>query len=645
MATHHDKGTDLDQNIESNGESLNILTLPSELLVYILSFLTNVRDIVKLRYVSRRLRSVCETPSLWREFVWPHLDICEVRCVKSVLKSCGQHVKRLCFPGHVMPPKQLMAVLQHCSNLVELCIPTCKLNHDKLKKMMESTEKLWSLDVPWIGAIQPALLVICSRLKELTVRIDVKWKISSFQLVLGSWLDEWAMKEFLPNTLKIAAGQNIPLIRLLENWFRLNPHLPTGHTGCLKMFSTLKVPMNLFPVLPDFQLQFGQSCTLPFVKPRKCGLLGLEEDHYILLTDSTYGDKAVHKARIVTLSDDILRGHLNSDTICLDFVKHFDVSGCRLYSGHLEQLAIACPNLQQLNLLGVSDCLKRLQGLNAIFTCCKQLQGLNIVNVTEVESHVRLWKILADMRLTYLAVNICTLIPLEEDKPEIVSSFQECVNLKALEVHHSYCYHDEHKNYDLSVLSNFSSLLHCFIGDIHNNIEVVINSCSKLKYLVHSSLSSHFSYKVSTQNENLEQLCIKSALPRYVEIPNTFMQSVSAHGGLVHVALCTGIVYGDGVTALIGNSPKLLTCHLFSRNFCIKVSDKYESVMVRDMKMMLKKKFGSRKLFTCGSFQLYRSDKDAFHNIDHFLVERDTDILSLWSTRVSGTFFHKVKYT
>ena len=38
------------------------------------------------------------------------------------------------------------------------------------------------------------------------------------------------------------------------------------------------------------------------------------------------------------------------------------------YSDHLEQLAIACPNLQQLGLLKNVNCLKSLQSLCVIAT-------------------------------------------------------------------------------------------------------------------------------------------------------------------------------------------------------------------------------------------------------------------------------------
>jgi len=177
-----------------------------ELLVYILSFLGNIRDRVKLRYVSRRLQSISrETPSLWREFIWAHLDINEERCVKNVLKSCGQHVKRMSFPDHVMPSK-LTTLLQHCINLIELSIPSSKLSPNQLAKVMQSAENLQDLDIQWTSQIYP-LLEVCGRLKVLTVRIAVKLsyynKVSSLRVGLDSWMGKWVMNGFHPQNLKI----------------------------------------------------------------------------------------------------------------------------------------------------------------------------------------------------------------------------------------------------------------------------------------------------------------------------------------------------------------------------------------------------------------------------------------------------------
>jgi len=50
---------------DEDSEIPNLLSLPSEVLVKIVSFLSKACDRVTLRYVSRRLRSISETPSLW----------------------------------------------------------------------------------------------------------------------------------------------------------------------------------------------------------------------------------------------------------------------------------------------------------------------------------------------------------------------------------------------------------------------------------------------------------------------------------------------------------------------------------------------------------------------------------------------------
>ena len=58
--------------------------------------------------------------------------------------------------------------------------------------------------------------------------------------------------------------------------------------------------------------------------------------------------------------------HFNCDIASLNFVTHFDALFCQLHSGHLEQLAMACPSLLELNLRKNVNCLKCLQGLHVI---------------------------------------------------------------------------------------------------------------------------------------------------------------------------------------------------------------------------------------------------------------------------------------
>ena len=92
---------------------VNLLSLPTEFLIYIISFLSSLRDRVRLKYVSRLLRCVIEgTPSLWKEFVRTYYDCHEEITVKEVLKVCGHHIKISSFPINSMP-STLIKMLQY----------------------------------------------------------------------------------------------------------------------------------------------------------------------------------------------------------------------------------------------------------------------------------------------------------------------------------------------------------------------------------------------------------------------------------------------------------------------------------------------------------------------------------------------------
>ena len=107
----------------------SLVDLPTELLVYITLFLPTTCDREKLQYISRRLRDVSETPSLW--VVWHYYHIGDEGCVNNVLRICGQHVKLLSFPYPVMSLKRPVATLQYCISVTEFSLPSMMLDYDQ----------------------------------------------------------------------------------------------------------------------------------------------------------------------------------------------------------------------------------------------------------------------------------------------------------------------------------------------------------------------------------------------------------------------------------------------------------------------------------------------------------------------------------
>ena len=78
-----------------------------------------------------------------------------------------------------------------------------------------------------------------------------------------------------------------------------------------------------------------------------------------------------HKASLKQKPSSVHNDWLNHRISSLDFVTEFDVSFYKfgdtefvsINSKHLVQLAVTCPNLQQLNLENNKHCLKSLRGL------------------------------------------------------------------------------------------------------------------------------------------------------------------------------------------------------------------------------------------------------------------------------------------
>ena len=601
--------------------SSTFLDLPLELLAYIISFFTVARDKLKFRYVSTKLRSASETPSLWREFVWPYYHPGDIRCVNNALKVCGRHVELLSFPNHVIPI--YLGLFEHCRNLIELSLPKAKLDPKQLGRILACMKPLERLEVEWDSDVRKLLEVVDgSKVKDLTIRIPTSHvSLSEVTSLTGSWVLYWMTQKFIPRNLNIITSLlHVYVVAIWKSWQTLNSKSPADHTGHVNIYYDLKSPLNLYAILPDFQVDFGQSVCLPFVKPsRSFGLMGLKGDLF-LITNCVHGSKVEYNSCVmVNLPECLLLPNIDN----LKFVTDFDCFNGKLTSEHLEQLSVGCCNLQRLSLKFNEFCLRRLKGLRAIANSCHKLQGLNLswISVTEVENQIQLWKILSSMKLTHLVVDLCVLL---KDRHRMAFTFQKCTNLQAIESPCGYRCNQCTSNHDkLSMLSNFPSLIYYkyYARDDHDYakcLDDILNGCKKLRCLGLNNLKSASLSSVNISN--LQQLWVECA----TKVPDNFMTAISAHGGLVHVVLSVRSVTSEGVAALVRNSPNLLTFHaIVYIEIC--GTDGTE-VLPEELESSLKQEFSHTQLFTMGSYFIHshcgRSYKLYQYNY--------TDISFLW---------------
>jgi len=593
---------------------VNFSTLPTELLVYIISFLSSLSGKVTLRYVSKWLRCVIEgTPSLWKEFVWPYYDSQEECRVNEVLKACGQHIRVLSFPNSRVP-STLVGMLQYCSNVQHLRLPSTKLDPEQLRNIMHHMRCLLTLELKVdVYCDIKQLLLGSGQLKELTVH-----NFTTINNVFRHWIE----LQFRPPRLNVIAPKYfISVDHIIDYAIKLTT-IPTGTTANFRVYNShRKVPLNLSPTPPYFQLQFEGSghskVTTPYVKLSDFGILGLENDLAVMV-NGHYGGRIMHMVRYLNcygvankLSYIAKYGELNRTT-------HFDFSHCQsIHSGHLEQLAIVFPNLQRLNLQYCSHCLENLKGLQAIAIHCQNLQGLNLlgIHVSKVQDQILFWEILSDIKLTHLAVEACALKSKVSNQKMLNGLLQKCQTIRGVQC--GYCCCEGLTNDDTLTLSYFPSLKYCYAElfcKLPSIVKDVINNCKELRcvyfYQIYHSLSLGL-----IRNHNLEQLCIDS---EDTDIPDVFLTSISAHGGLVHVVMRVRSLTFDGITSLVRNSPKLITLYL-----CVSFLD----VKEENFNATLKKLFGNRRLFTAGLYNLMDFWRNGSREV---LLEQGTDLIPLW---------------
>jgi len=572
-------------------------SLPVELLMYLLTFVTDTRDRVRLSLVSRKLRSAMETPSLWRDFCWPFYNPNEEQTIVKILKSYGRYIETLSFPDDV-PSTAPDIFSQYCNHVTTLCIPTCGLQSAMLKVVVRHMRGLQNLDVGWSTDMRE-LLSLSDTLTDVTIRMQNV--IDHRNLELDAFLHDWINKGFQPENVKIFCNCSYAEI-LLTAWNSWNDNSPIGKTGCVKVYDCFKPPLNLYPALPIFQLQFGRTASLPILDASK--LFIARGNYTLLLTECSYGSKAIYKTDMWYPGDIVHRDRVNCNVDDLQFVTDIDFSNDDLFrSDQLEQVALMCPSLQRLGLSNKS--LNSLQGLRAIAASCNNLQGLNLlgIQVAQVEDQLQLWEILSNLKLTHLAMELCVMMrPLQDEthKQFLISLFQKCVQLQALQlelaasvVYCPDCYHCVEQ--DVLLLGHFPLLTYCKLTcmefDFTFGVQHITYSCTKLRYLSYTSRDCFAPMSLQHINVQclLHQLFIESDL---TDIPDMFMNAVSVHGELEHVVLCVRSVTREGITSLIANSSQLLTLHVITR-----------SSFLHDTRIILRKRFHNRKLFTIGSFK------------------------------------------
>ena len=638
-----DKSVVMDDIVKVQDDSnycTSLLILPTELLVMILSYLS-IRDIILMQFVSQRFKEISETPSLWKKFVWPDYEPRHVCSVSKVLKTHGEHMRQIFFPAH-MTTANILEMTHYCPNVTHLSLPRyTQLSLDHLEDIVHTMTHLEQLDVftssikcvypsfeSFQDIIEQLLEVTTASVKKLVIKIDLFCQSACNVLdVFKKLLNNADHPPSVINILMNKGDIDIVYSRLLESWPASSYTIASLEIG---FYNITRVPMDLYPSISLRKFQFGPEAKPPLIKLSDQGILGLDEDIFYLSDYDHCGKPrlSVSPYKYYFLKDEHLHCIINS-------VSNVDFSYVNVYPGHLEQLALACPNLERLNLRNAKNSLQSLQGLCAIVDTCRNLQGLNLVRIpaSSVESYLLLWELLSSIKkLTHLAIDLCMLIHINDncynaaDKDKLIGMLWNFDSLKALEIIQTFnC--DECQNVssvnDL-LLSHFLSLVYVRLSQFKctTAFEYTITNCRRLKYLYYGIDDSGTCVTLpSSSNCHLQQLCVESYAIK-LSVPS--VQVLSAHGGLEKIVLFVKSITTSAITILISNSPNLISLYIVTRE---PLYDDNDAIVVpEDYKDTISKKFSNRKLLTTGDFILRKCCLFFYEMLAHF----DTDFNSFW---------------
>ena len=350
--------------------------------------------------------------------------------------------------------------------------------------------------------------------------------------------------------------------------------------------------MNLYPSIPLLKFQFGPAATPPLIRLTDHGILDIQDDTFHF-TDYNYYGEVRHSITAKLYDLHAVKEYHFTCISNLYSVSNVDFRNMNIHPGHLEQLAIACPNLERINLAKASRCLQNLKGLQAVVEKCQNLQGINLagISISCVEGNLHLWKLLSSVKkLTHLAINLSMLTyhgnSDDADQQKFIGLLKSCDALQALEVidEHYYCTADA-KNL---LFSHLPSLM--YINLQHTgSLEYTITNCHQLKYLYNYNwtLSIHQISLPSSSSCYLQQLYMRN-----IYLSAASVHVLSAHGGLEQVILYDVRITTSAITTLISNSPNLKLLHILQL-----VND----INLKDFKDTMSKKFSNHKLFHVGN--------------------------------------------
>lgn len=575
-------------SLSSSGDHCFLISLPNELLVSILSYLS-ARDKLYIRLTCRRLYSLLSDSLFWTTISWrDYFPLKHEKAMKCALRLGSASLTKLnVFSCGPIALSKFKSTLASCSLLKSVVLVGFTVSQPQIASLLLSTS-LRNLEVEILEKESKQTVETLTQSQLISVVLHIH-QAPNITILTKVWSDAGYSPSDMTLCIRHDSGMYITgfqfaLVNLLDG-------LPLcSHKARLAVgYSNIHTYMRQATMQPFCEISNGKSgfkfsllcCKELGLSTYRC-MLSLTRPN---ATSANYTAACMHKSSLKynqSVPQDV--GLIENITeLCL-------ANQMELSSHHLTQIAVNCPHLIRLNIQKCTSSLLDLSGLSSVVTHCHNLQGINLGHIhhQQVEDIVKFWGMLAKLKqLTHLRICYCLVcsgraVPqgrsasfVAGSHPSRVSCFtshspdtevlraiiRKLTTVDALELicYRSVCVQDDTTAF--KTLSYFKSVRHLRLEGSPHKVSALEEILSPLQLsTLHISTSSLESLIVPSNPacyQTLQKISIIAPTSEVI-ISRDIASALTSRKQLTHIYMAVAFNSPDAITILVNKSPNLM---------------------------------------------------------------------------------------
>lgn len=569
-----------------------LMSLPSELLVAILSFLC-ARDKYYVGLTCRRLNTLLSDPIFWKSIFWrDYFPPREEKALRYVMQLGVSSVTKLSiFSCGTFALSRFRSVLESCTRLESITLVGFTLSQGQVAALLMSVSaKYLEVEIAEKECTQIMEILAASQLASVVLHIG---QTPIIAMLAKSWSDAGYFPSDVTLCCRYSCGVSVggiqyALMKVL-NGLRPCDHNARLAVGYSSIHAYIKqATMQPFCEIINKDLGFKISQV-------SCNKLGVATHMLSLarsnVTSTSYSAGYVHHiGQTQGIPQDITLLE-NITELCL-------ANLLELSSHHLTLIANSCCHLVRLNIQKCTKSLLDLSGLSDIISHCHNLSGINVdlIHHHEVECVIKFWEILSKskclshLRFCYCMVclskmspqcatpdkvhsRVSRIVQQAHDVEVLQTSIRKLTTVNTLELTcHVPRIQDDHTTFQ--ILSCFQLVHHLHIEGSPHNMDVLKQIFPKLRLSsIHIHTGTRHLLKMPTDPvcyQVLQKVAIVTPLfPKAIMISQNIASALTAAKKLTHIYIAACFDSPHAITTLIFESPRLVDFFVTGKMECV----------------------------------------------------------------------------